>query len=134
MGRRESMATYLDVSFPALPSSVREARQAVAGIVARMGGTDRVVDDVRLCVSEAVANAVRHAYVSEPGIVDVSVDRSHGELTVVVRDEGRGLPEVRHEGKLGFGLRIIEKVALGYEISSGRERGTTIQMSFAWPP
>jgi anti-sigma regulatory factor (Ser/Thr protein kinase) len=125
------MTSSLELSLPAVPASVREARHAAAKIATRLDATDRIVDDVKLCVSEAVANAVRHAYASETGIVDVAVERSGDELAVVVRDQGRGLAEFSREGELGFGLRIIARVARRYDISTGPNLGTKIQMFFA---
>jgi two-component sensor histidine kinase len=103
----------------------------VARIATRLDAADRVVDDVKLCVSEAVTNAVRHAYASQSGMVDVAVERSGDELAVVVRDEGRGLAKLARKGTLGFGLRIIEGVALRSEISTGPNLGTEVQMFFA---
>ena len=60
-------------TFPATPACVKEGREAVVEAIAGLGLDERVLDDVRLCVSEAMTNAVRHAYGTEGGPVDVSV-------------------------------------------------------------
>ena len=52
----------LAFSLPVAPESVCDARRAVGEVVSRWTDDDGVVEDVRLCVSEAVTNVVRHAY------------------------------------------------------------------------
>jgi anti-sigma regulatory factor (Ser/Thr protein kinase) len=125
------MQTALDLSLPAVPASVREARQAVAEIAAQTGGSTRTIEDVRLCVSEAVANVVRHAYGSEEGALTLSAELATGELTVVVRDEGVGMSGFQREGDLGHGLRIIDELTVRCAITSAPVMGTEVRMVFA---
>lgn len=124
------MTTCLELSTAATPETVAHVRGRVAEAAARVGATEEVVDDVRLCVGEAVANAALHAYGPEPGPVDVSVEVGHGELTVVVRDEGRGLGRARPGSGPGYGLRIIEHVPRRFLISSAPNLGTEVRMVF----
>ena len=123
--------TCLELSLPAVPQCVRPARHAVAEAVASLASTKRLVDDVRLCVSEAVTNVVRHAYGRRRGQVDIVVERDDGELTVVVRDAGVGMPppKRRHESG-GFGLKIIDELAKESTISQTAEGGTEVAMVF----
>ena len=118
----------LELSLPAIPSSVRVARGAVSEAMAPFV-SDELADDVRLCVSEAVTNAVRHAYGPEVanGEVGVLVVRLEDELRVVVRDEGHGIDEPPAGG--GFGLQIIARVASRHTLHGG-DSGTTVSMSF----
>ena len=51
--------------------SVRSLRRAVTRIAIREGADREVVSDVTLCVHEALANVVRHAYGDYPGPVEV---------------------------------------------------------------
>lgn len=124
--------TCLELSLTATPSSIRRARVAVGEAAAEHIESDRLVDDVRLCVSEAVTNVVRHAYGTKRGDVAVVVERKGDELVVAVRDEGMGLTASRRRGKpAGFGLKIIEKVASRHTIESAPKTGTEIRMIFA---
>jgi anti-sigma regulatory factor (Ser/Thr protein kinase) len=124
-------STYLSLRLEAVPESVREARNAVARAAPRLGLRGRRLDDVRLCVSEAVANVVRHAYGSVTGDVAVVVGERGGELLVSVRDWGCGLrrTEIREGG--GYGLRIIERVTKRVEVEADPAFGTEITMVFA---
>jgi len=127
-----STSTCLEFSLPAVPASVRKARASVAETVAEFGASERVVDDVRLCVSEAVSNVVRHAYGSGRGDVDVVVEREDGEFNVVVRDSGKGIgpKSARPKTSGGYGLQIIEKIAERLDITSARDAGTEVRMVF----
>jgi serine/threonine-protein kinase RsbW len=125
------MQTALDLSLPAVPASVRDARQAVADIAAQVGGSTRMVEDVRLCVSEAVANVVRHAYGGEEGDVTLSAELGTGELLVIVRDGGVGMTGFQREGDLGHGLRIIDELTVRCAIMSAPGMGTELRMVFA---
>lgn len=122
--------TCLELSLRATPSSVREARVAVGDTVAELVSDKRVVDDVRLCVSEAVTNVVRHAYGTKRGDLQVVVEREDHQLVVVVRDEGMGVTASRRRKPGGFGLKIIEKVAVRHTIESAPSTGTEVRMSF----
>ena len=65
----------MELSLPAVPASVRETRAEITAVLVELGVDERVRDDIRLCVSEAVTNVVRHAYPLEPGMVQVVLDR-----------------------------------------------------------
>ena len=60
-------AKELSLTFRAEPSSVPRARRALREFAAAAGATVDQVDAVRLASSEAVTNAVLHAYRDEPG-------------------------------------------------------------------
>lgn len=129
------IATCLSLSLPATPASVRKARVSAGETAARLGANERVVDDVRLCVSEAVSNVVRHAYGTRRGDVDVVVERENGDLSVVVRDEGQGMRRATSESRTtgGYGLKIIDSIAKRLTITSAREAGTEVRMTFSLP-
>lgn len=127
-----SVTTCLALSLPAIPASIPKARVSVGDAAARLGASERVVADIRLCVSEAVSNAVRHAYEKTRGDVDVALERANGGLNVVVRDDGRGMKArpARRTNAGGYGLRIMESLADRLIITSERERGTEVRMTF----
>ncbi len=99
-------------------------------MAAELGASPRVVDDVRLCVSEAATNAVRHAYRHGGGELRIRVDARDGAFTVVVRDDGVGLVGFQREGELGHGLRIMERLATRFAIESAPDAGTRVRMVF----
>ena len=115
-----------------MPSSVQKARDAVAAVVSKVLRGKRAADDVRLCVSEAVTNVVRHAYGRDGGEVEIVVERENDEVSVVVRDDGRGMTKSEREGRAGgYGLRIIEELSDHCSFASAPTHGTHVEMSFA---
>jgi stage II sporulation protein AB (anti-sigma F factor) len=123
---------HLELSLPARAQCVREARQAVSEAVAPLAERERLLDDVLLCVSEAVTNAVLHAYPRGSGRVEIEVESDYDdELLVVVRDTGIGLPPPSRRRAEGYGLKIIDELTRETTISKAPEGGTEIAMVFA---
>jgi anti-sigma regulatory factor (Ser/Thr protein kinase) len=112
-----------------LPAT-RESVAAARGAVRRFAtGMDVDLDGVLLAVSEAVANAVTHAYAGAGGPVELEAAASPFELTVVVRDQGRGLDADHGTAGAGFGLRIIRHVAQHFELTDTQD-GVVLTMGF----
>ena len=118
----------LELELPSEPTSVRVARHAVAA-VARSSGAPEA--DVKLAVSEAVSNAVTHAFRDrDPGKIMVSARVDRGKLLVTIADDGSGMrPNLDSKG-LGLGISLITKLAGDVRFDSS-ERGLTVSMSFA---
>jgi serine/threonine-protein kinase RsbW/stage II sporulation protein AB (anti-sigma F factor) len=119
-------------SLPAVPGSVPVLRAAVAEFIAGAGVDQPHVDAVKLAVSEAVTNAVMHAYVDadEPGEVRVSTWLSDDTILVVVSDDGLGMMPRLDSPGLGVGLPFIADTADTLDIASGAGGGTELRMSF----
>jgi two-component sensor histidine kinase len=128
------MATTMHVSADAVGSSICVLRNVVASYAHESGLSDTQVYAVKLCVSEAVANVVKHAYPQEArGPVEVSVRDAGTELSVVVADHGNEFRRVRWEDQGGFGLSFISRLTRGctFTATSG---GTTVEMLFPLSP
>lgn len=122
----DANATSVREELPAAPRSVAAARRIVRSFARDL---DVDVDAVELAVSEAVANAVVHAYEDERGVVEVQAAAAPYELCVVIRDRGRGLAAGGAGGGGGFGLRIIRRLARHVEVADS-PRGVTLTMTF----
>ena len=126
-------STCLDVSLPATLASPRLARDRVGELIGQATTSSRLRDDVRLCVSEAVSNVVRHAYRTDDGTVALVVARVDGMLRVTVGDTGVGILGPPQDATRGFGFEIIRRLATRVSVVSAPGRGTEIVMSFALP-
>jgi serine/threonine-protein kinase RsbW len=119
-------------SWPAEASSVSTARNAVVEWLRERGHADAPLGDVALVVSEAVSNAVVHAYVGgPPGAVEVEVAVHDDELMVVVEDHGRGLRPRPDSPGLGYGLALMVAVSQRFEAHSRERQGTRLVAWFS---
>ena len=125
------MMSRAEISVPATLTSIRSVRNWVARIAVEEGADSQLASDIKLCVDEAVTNAIAHGYDEDSGRVEVSVESDGRELTVLVRDEGKGVDQFGQEGELGFGLKIIDRLTRRYMVSSAPALGTEVRMIFA---
>ena len=117
--------------FPAQADQVRLARREVEAYAREHGAVDP--DAIALAVSEAVTNAVIHAYVDQPlpGDVQVFAERHPDNgLEIQVCDEGRGMLPRSDSPGLGVGLPLVAKLAQRFHVETRPTGGTAVSMVF----
>ncbi len=120
---------------PAEPHHVGAVRRQVATFAARAGMAAGKLGDLQVAVSEAVTNAVVHAYGDdEAGNVCVEARVADGSLLVRVRDYGRGIRPRRGPSARGRGLIMIAALANALRVRRCETGGTEVSMSFALRP
>ncbi len=125
MGRPADAMTMRE-ELPAAPASVAAARRLLRRFAGDLGVD---VDAVELAVSEAVANAVVHAYDDGDGTVELQAAAAPYELRIVVRDHGRGMHGTGRDGGAGFGLPIIRRLARHVDVADAAP-GVALTMTF----
>jgi serine/threonine-protein kinase RsbW len=129
------MPTTLHATADARQDCIRPLRDVAETVARDLGLSDMQVSAVKLCVSEAVTNVVKHAYPeTAPGPVDMSVREVGDELEVVVADRGHGTGAGReHSDRSGFGLAVVSRMTsrCTFTAASG---GTTVEMLFPLRP
>jgi len=124
------------VSFkiPARPENVAVVRQALSGLADSMRLENAVLTNMKVAVTEACANVVVHAY-EDQGDLELEIVPRDEELTVVVRDEGKGFrPRVStaEDASWRLGMPLIASLTDALEVGRGpRGRGTEVRMKFA---
>src|SRR6266496_1445392 len=118
----------LSLRFPASSESVTEARHSIEDYARSLGLAD--VDDVALAVSEAVGNAVLHAYrLRKPGTIELRAESLVPDaLRVVVIDDGDGMSLHAGYPGLGLGLALIGSLTTALEIEPHQPHGTSVSM------
>jgi stage II sporulation protein AB (anti-sigma F factor) len=129
----DGVVAYLSESYCAVAESAGCARSAVADFAASAGLAGEELDRVRLVVSEAVTNSVRHAYPDEEGTVHVMSAVAGGELWVLIVDEGRGLAAETPNPGLGLGLKIMERMSDGFTLAERAGGGLEARLQFVLP-
>src|SRR3984885_14954540 len=121
----------LSESYPAVPESVPMARRALAVVAAAAGAAGERLEEIRLAVSEALTNAVVHAYRnSDGGRFHVTAAVTSGELWVLIGDDGRGMHAWNDSRGLGIGLSLISGLSDDFAIVTRASGGTEVQMRF----
>jgi serine/threonine-protein kinase RsbW len=125
------------LSFPAKPDYLLLARLALSGLARKVPMSDEVLADLKLAVTEACGNAVRHAYPGGAGDVSVSYVISNDVLEMIVEDQGTGLepqelPDEPISAPLesGMGISVMRAVVDEFDIGTGTgDRGTVVRMT-----
>src|SRR6476619_5663000 len=124
------------LSLPARARNIAVVRRALEAIAEELALPRRLVKDMRLAVTEACTNVVRHAYTGEEAddqsALRVELRPQPRGMLVVVEDRGRGLGPSPDGGGPGLGLPLIAALTEDLEITSGPgRRGSRVAMSFA---
>ncbi len=126
----EALERTLDVVLEAFPCSVPEARRAVLGVAAAHGAGAAELERICLAVSEAVTNAVVHAYGGGQGQIHLTVAASGRALCVAVCDEGCGVGAASTSPGLGMGMGVMTASCDALTVARTADGGTLVEMSF----
>ena len=120
---------------PAVPSTVTAMRGDMAAFATSVGIADPLLSSVKLAVSEAVTNAVMHAYAGadEPGEVRLCATVDGDSVNVIVSDDGCGMVPRLDSPGLGVGLPFIAHSSDTLDIGHNDTGGTELRMSFRLP-
>lgn len=117
------MQTKLEARFPADREAAAAARRSLDELAAEVDG--KLLDDIKLLVSELVTNSVRHAGIANEDQIRLSIDISPQRVQVQVCDEGRGFvprPVTRSVYTTGgWGLYFVGRLTDRWGVSSDGE-------------
>ena len=130
---------YMTMEFPSRSNNEAFARSAVACFAAQLDPTMEELGDIRTAVSEAVTNAIVHAYPDGLGLVTLRCRILKGNtLDIVVKDKGVGITDIEQARKpmfttggtdrSGMGFTIMESFMTNLDITSEPGKGTTVHM------
>ncbi|WP_100330099.1 anti-sigma B factor RsbW [Bacillus xiapuensis] len=133
---------YIEMKIPAKPEYVGVIRLTLSGIASRMGFTYDAIEDLKIATSEAITNAVQHAYRdTDGGEVVIGFALYHDHLEVMVADNGKSFNFLDTKRELGpykdssveflreggLGLFLIE--TLMDEVKVQHNEGVTLFMT-----
>ena len=130
---------YVTVEFLSRSSNEGFARVAAAGFAAQLDPTLDELGDIKTAVSEAVTNAIVHAYPDKLGKIVLKLKIREGNvLEITVRDWGKGIEDIQQareplfttggEERSGMGFTIMESFMDRVNIRSEVNRGTSVVM------
>jgi len=113
------------LTIPARAEYITLCRLALTGIARVRSLSDEVLADLKLALTEAASNSVRHAYRDgSAGLVEISYEILPDRLVIEVTDDGGGFdPTAAVEpadelSEGGLGIAIIRAIADAVEIGA----------------
>jgi serine/threonine-protein kinase RsbW len=127
-------AREVRLTIPAKAEYVLLGRLALSGVIRMRPLTDETLNDLKLAVTEACTNSVRHAYGGNGGTVEIVYELHDDRLVVEVSDDGTGFDpnEVEETGVLtegGLGIAIIRALVDEFEVGE-RAQGRGSRLRF----
>lgn len=133
------MGNKMKLEFEALPENEGFARVAVAAFITPLNPTMEEISDVKTAVSEAVTNAVIHAYEEKGGTITICCSLEEGLLHMEIEDHGKGIADVKAAmeplfttrpdlERSGMGFAFMEAFMDGLEVESISQKGTRVIM------
>ena len=131
---------YIKLDFPSKSANEGFARAAAAAFAAQLDPTLEELGDIRTAVSEAVTNAIVHAYPDTVGAVTMRLRILEGNvLEITVRDKGCGIPDIGQameplystggDDRSGMGFTIMQSFMDTLRVRSAPGKGTSLTMT-----
>jgi anti-sigma regulatory factor (Ser/Thr protein kinase) len=128
--RPAALDSDITLTVPARAENIAVVRHVLGALADALGLAPSVTADMRLAVTEACTNVVRHAYAEEDGAIEVVVRPDGDALKVIVADAGRGVGPSPDTSGPGLGLPLIAALADSLEIERTGGAGSRLTMSF----
>ncbi len=130
----------IKLRFPAKSVNEGFARAAVAAFTSLCDPTVEELSDVKTAVSEAVTNAIVHAYKDRDGQIDVNAAIYEGNLLKIrVKDRGIGIEDVGKameplfttagDDRSGLGFTVMQSFSDKLQVRSRPGVGTTVTIT-----
>ena len=130
---------YIKLEFPAKSSNEAFARAAVAAFSAQLDPCIDELGDIKTAVSEAVTNAIVHAYPENIGTIWMRLRIfEDNTLEISVIDKGRGIENIEKamqplfttggEERCGMGFTIMDSFMDSIKVRSRLGKGTSVTM------
>ena len=133
------MNNSMKLEFLSISQNERFARTTVAAFVSQLNPTLDEIEDIKASVSEAVTNAVVHAYKNETGTIYITCTLNNNEAIITIKDTGCGIEDVglartplytgaKDSERSGLGFTVMETFMDEVDVKSEVARGTTVSL------
>lgn len=131
---------YMKLQFYSLPENEPFVRGSVGAFSLPLSPSLSELSDIKTAVSEAVTNAIVHAYPKGVGTVTVEARIENDTLHLKISDTGRGIDNVEEalrpfyttlesEEHSGMGFTIMQTFMTDFKVESKKNAGTIVYMS-----
>ena len=124
------------LTIPARPEYIALCRLALTGLARLRPISEELLADLKLALTEATSNSVRHAYGEDGGRVEIAYQLYGDRLVIEVNDEGEGFDpaedgdvgDLENLTEGGLGIAIIRAIADDLYLSRGpKGRGSKLR-------
>lgn len=133
------MNNKMKLTFSAISENESFARGALALFALRLNPSVAEIADIKTAVSEAVTNAIVHAYPHKSGDVELSAVVNNDEIHITVKDFGVGIENLEgallpfyttkiDEEHAGMGFTIMKTFMDEVIVKSKKGEGTEVYM------
>ncbi len=131
------MSNHVLIRFPNVSSNVSVARLAAAAFASFQEFSISDIEEIKVAVSEAVSNAILHAYTDSEGLIEVVIKNHEHGIEITVKDQGKGIEDIARAKQPGFttmpehmglGFTFMESFMDGLYVESDLGHGTTVRM------
>lgn len=133
------MYNQVKLEFSSLPANVAFARVAVAALASQLDFALNDLEEIKVAVSEAVANAIIHGYNNQPeGIVSIIITIKDTTLELKVEDFGAGITDIKKAmqpsystdpERMGLGFVFMQSFMDSLHVESLPDTGTVVIMT-----
>ena len=132
---------YAALEFPSRSANEGFARAAAACFAAQLDPTLEEINDIKPAVSEAVTNAIVHAYPDKIGPITMTAAIYEGGIVrITITDRGVGIPDIAKamepmfttgdaEERAGLGFAVMQSFMDKVKVSSTPGRGTRVTLT-----
>lgn len=132
------MKNVMEIKFKAIPENESFARNVVASFLLPLNPNLNELSDIKTAVSEAITNAVVHAYPDQAGLITMKVTTVENKVEINISDNGIGIQDIEraltpfytskpNEERSGMGFTVMESFMDKLEVKSDKI-GVTIKM------
>lgn len=133
------MNNQMELKFSAIPENEAFARMVVSAFLVQANPTLSIVSEVRTAVSEAVTNAIVHAYEETSGYVMLRAWIDENDIRLEIEDQGKGIENIEqamqpfytshpeHE-RTGMGFALMQSFMDHVRVQSSLGNGTIVFM------
>jgi serine/threonine-protein kinase RsbW len=138
--RSDGDGHHVRLRIPARAEYITLGRLALTGLSRLRELSEETLADLKLALTEACSNSVRHAYRDgRAGVVEIDYDLRPDWLVIEVMDDGPGFDYVEADGEDreltegGLGLAIIKSIADEFELGDRAEGGSRLRFAKKLP-
>ena len=141
---KNKIINSMKIEFRAKSANEAFARSAVASFASLCDPSVGVIADIKTIVSEAVTNAVVHAYADKPDrsacpVYIICDLYDNGRLRIKIRDHGRGIEDITRamepmfttdaeNERSGMGFTVMQSFYDRISVRSAPGKGTTVTL------